>query len=128
MKARSSIARKIVSATALGFAFLFLASVFVPDFGHAVPDDRIPAGSVDPAEGLPTLGSIEDDRHYVRIVATPNGPLYSVFDRADDSEIASLLTAEQAAEWFPELPIPDMDFGTDGSPLMMAEPAYLQFQ
>ena len=128
MKAASLTARKIVCATTLGFAFLFLASVFVPDFSHALPDDGRPVESTGTQDGLPSLGTIEDDAFIVRVVATPDGPLYTVYDRVDGRELAALLTAEQAVEWFPSLPIPTMEFGMDDSPLMMAEPAHLDFQ
>ncbi len=127
MKAATLTARKIACATTLGLTFLFLASVFVPDFSHALPDDRGAAGSAGTQEGLTSLGTIEDDQYFVRVVATANGPLYSVYDRSDGRELAALLTAEQAAEWFPNLPIPAMEYGTDESPLMMAEPAFLDF-
>ena len=35
--------------------------------------------------------------------------------------VPSILTADEVATWFPDLPLPEMDFDTDGA-LMLAEP------
>ena len=112
---------RLIAAVALGVAFLFMASVFVPDFIQAQPRERPAAGSGNAHTGLRSLGSIEDDRYLVHIFSGPDAPLYSVFDRADGTELGVLMSAELAAERFPDLPIPDMDFGVD-SPIMLARP------
>ncbi|MCP3905385.1 MAG: hypothetical protein GY715_17290 [Planctomycetes bacterium] len=133
MKRPSPAVERLIFGTVLTLMFLLLASVFVPDLGHAqhaspIPPDQpsIAAPSTDPHEGLPSLGTIEDDRFIVHIYGGASDPLYSVYDRLDGSELAVLLTAEQAQQQFPELPIVEMDFGTD-SPLMLAEPERMEF-
>ena len=112
---------RLIAAAALGVAFLFMASVFVPDFIQAQPLGRPGAGPGSIRTDLHSLGSIEDDRYIVHIFSGPDAPLYSVFDRADGTELGVLMSAELAAERFPDLPIPDMDFGV-GSPIMLVDP------
>jgi hypothetical protein len=128
MKRLSPKLEQLVIAFGLGGAFLMMASIFAPDFTRAEtgagPGDEAAHSSGDAHAGLKSLGSIEDERYIVRIYGGADGPLYSVYDAIDGTELGVLLTAEKAAEWFPELPIPNMDFGT-GSPVMMAEPLYI---
>ncbi len=121
MKRLSPGLERLIAAAALGVAFLFMASVFVPDFIQAQPRERSAAGPGSAHTGLRSLGSIEDDRYLVHIFSGPDAPLYSVYDRADGTELGVLMTAELAADRFPDLPIPSMDFGV-GSPIMLADP------
>lgn len=122
---------QFIVAIALGGAFLLMASVFVPDFTRADSgvverpvDPAFTEPSTDPHEGLASLGSLESGRYVVRIYGGENEPLYSIYDAADGTELGVLLTAEKVAEWFPELPLPNMEYGTD-SPIMLAEPAHM---
>ncbi len=122
MKWTSALTRRSLAVGALALGFLVMASVFVPDrirAGEGVGSGR--SGSTDPHKSLLALGTIEDDSYLVRIFATPDGPRYSVYDTIDGSELGVLLTEEQVAKWFPDLPLPTMDFDALG-PLMLTEP------
>ncbi len=121
MKRLSPGLERLIAAAALGVAFLFMASVFVPDFIQAQPHEQPAGGPGNAHTGLRSLGTIEDDRYLVHIFSGPEAPLYSVFDRAEGTELGILMSAELAAERFPDLPIPSMDFGV-GSPIMLADP------
>lgn len=119
----SPTVERLLAGIVLGVAFLFMASVFAPDLTEARPPARIdqpapPEPSADPHEGLAPLGTIEDDRYLIRIYASEQGPLYSIYDRADGRELGVLMTAEDAAATFPDLPLPEMDFGTE-SPVLI---------
>lgn len=107
MKLSQRIMQHLVLAMALFVAFLFMASIFVPDPSQAGDLVGAPAAhSAAARNGLPSLGQLEGDRYEVKVFATPSGPLYSVYDRSG-TELASLLTAQQVAERFPQLPLPD---------------------
>ncbi len=125
MKRLSPGLERLIAAAALGVAFLFMASVFVPDFIQAQSRQRPAAGAGSAHAGLRSLGSIEDDRYLVHIFSGPDVPLYSVYDRADGTELGILMSAELAAERFPDLPIPSMDFGI-GSRIMLTDPDALR--
>ena len=129
-----TLAGRIAAGVALGVSFVLMASVFVPHGSRAdlmppaPPAPSIPLAppessallSVDPHEGLRSLGSIVNDCYLINLYAGEGGPWYSVFDARDGRELGTLLTAEKVAAWFPELPIPGM--ASDGT-LMLADPA-----
>jgi hypothetical protein len=76
--------------------------------------------STDPHADLISFGQIEDGCYIVQIYATESGPRYSVYDTIDGRELAVLMTAQQVARYFPDLPLEDLDFST-GSLLMRAD-------
>ena len=96
-------------AIGLFVAFLIMASIFVPKKLQA---DEAPLAAESAAHSsgargrLPLLGELESQRYTVRIYGTPDRPLYTVCDRSG-RELASLLSAEQVAGQFPDLPLPD---------------------
>jgi hypothetical protein len=121
MKRFSPNVERIFAGVALTLGFLLMASVFAPDFTEA-RTPRIPTvRAVNPHTGLRSLGTIEGTKHTVMIMATVDGPRYSVYDRAGVKLLAPLLTAEEVETLYPDLPLRTMDFA-EGA-LMMAEPA-----
>lgn len=122
---RPSIMLRIVTLLVVGLAFIILASVFVPESSEAESggSDRhgIEPVSTDPHESLHSLGTLEDDEYVIQVYATDAGPRYSVYDRADRAPLSVLITADQVAERYPELPLPGMDFDTPQQ-MMLAEP------
>ena len=127
MNRLSPVLERLIVGITLCAGFVLMASIFVPDRTQAELDPSqevaAPPLSTNPHEGLQSLGTIEDDRYSIDIYVGDEGPLYSIYDAADGRELAVLLTAKQVAEWFPDLPIPDMDFGGEG-PVMLAEPDF----
>jgi hypothetical protein len=131
MKRLPSSVKRIAAGSVLTVAFLFMASVFAPDLTLAYPEpvplmdptgfisNTVTSGSVNVPE---SLGVIESDRYLVEVFASPAGPRYSVIDRQNGAPLGLLMTADEVAEWFPDLPIPEMDFGVEGA-LMLADPA-----
>jgi hypothetical protein len=127
---RPSVIGRVLGGIALAAGFLFMASVFVPDFTQAGQDDgnRAPAPAqtvttqdappADPHADLLLIGTIEDDAYVLRVYATDGGARYSVFDH-DGRALGTLLTAEEVVQQFPELPVPAMDYGTE-VPVMLA--------
>ena len=122
MKRLPPIAERIIAAAALALGFLFMASIFVPDWtlAHEEPRSIAPpaADSTDPHENLVPLGSMESDQYIIRIYGRTEQPLYTIYT-TDGQQLATLLTAEQVAELFPELPLPSVEFDAIG-PLMYA--------
>jgi len=108
---------RTVAGCLLCAMFILMASVFAPDFSQAGTDGLAPN---DPHAGLTSLGVIMNQSYQVEIYGSPDGPLYTIFD-VSGRPLAALLTAEQAAEEFPDLPIPAMDFGTN-APLSLVMP------
>ena len=105
--------KRLLAGLTLCAAFLLMASIFVPDFSQAherdpMPDELLLPVTDEPA--LPSLGTIENGQYRVHIHVGDDGPRYSVFRLDDGRQIASLLTADQIARRFPDLPIPTMDF------------------
>lgn len=129
-KLPTHLVEKLVAGLALAFAFIVMASVISPTSSEAVDHDdgsHAPAHhplSTDPHEGLTSLGSLEGDKHYIFIYSTELGPRYSVYDATDGTELSVLITAERVAEWYPELPLPTIDFDTADRQIMLAEPEY----
>ena len=140
----SPIIRRVLSGMALVLAFMVMASVFSPERTRAgglsdplpgIPPhsveygtvDRIVVeqsgssnGSVNPHEGLNSLGAIEDRGYTIHIYATEVGPRYSIYENATGREIGALLSAEKVHQGFPELNLPTMEFNAD-SPLMLVD-------
>ncbi|MHC4990524.1 MAG: hypothetical protein ACYTGC_06040 [Planctomycetota bacterium] len=133
------IVERTVAGITLGVAFLIMASIIVPEDsgaterGHApatgsITPDESHAGvsdshvlpSTDPHEGLRQLGSIEGAGYLVCIFATQTGPRYSIYDAESEAELATLMTAEQVSEHFPDLPLDRLEISPPG--LMLAEP------
>jgi hypothetical protein len=109
------VVRHVFLALVLLAAFLVMASVFVPDRLQADEPGGSPASASAPhsaavRDSLPSLGQLVSDRYRVTVHATPDGPLYSVYDR-QGVELAALLTAAQIAEQFDDLPLPDARAG-----------------
>ncbi len=109
MKVPPPTVRRIIVAGILAAGFLVMASVFAPDRSQA--DDRDSSSQQTPAahsaarEGLPSLGQVSNDRYMIKIFGTPNGPVYSVYDKSG-VELGALLTAEQVTERFHGLHLP----------------------
>jgi hypothetical protein len=127
MRRPSPTLERFIAGATLTVLFLMMASVFAPDFTQANPGDvpaapATPPPSTDVHAGLASLGSILDDRYRIEIYADRDEPLYSIYDRLDGRTLGVLLHADEVEEWFPDLPLPDMQFG-DGSMLMLAEPS-----
>lgn len=129
-KSPNALIEKLVAGLALAFAFIVMASVISPapseagdhDDGSHSPENPLP--STDPHEGLISLGSLEGDEHHILIYSTELGPRYSVYDAADGTELSVLITAERVAEWYPQLPLPTIDFDTPELQIMLAEPEH----
>ena len=117
MKRLSPTAERIVAGLSLCLGFLFMASVFAPDFSHAREEMLPPVPRpVDRAAPPPTsLGTIEDDAFFVEIIATVEGPRYSVIRREDQVEIATMLTAEELTATFPELSVEGMELDSSAT-------------
>jgi len=135
MRRPSPTVERLLAAACLAAAFLVMASVFAPDFTEASAPPQHGAAAPPRTTGAPprpepatapaapaarSLGTLVDDAYRVEILAGLDGPRYTVFD-ANGRELATALTAEEAATLFPELPIPSMDTGS-GTQLMLAEP------
>jgi hypothetical protein len=157
----SPMLKRLTVLLVFAVAFLAMASVFSPERTKAggvglnpvdgseqqrmtTPREPHPtAASIDPHEGLRSLGSLESARYAIHIYATNSGPRYSIYERADQStakvagqgvegrEAGVLLTADQVNQWFPEIQLPAMDFSAtdssvaaeaDSATLMLAEP------
>lgn len=147
--------QRVLAAAGLIVAFVFMASVFSPSDSRAgqsaAPAIRLPtnaatvvrtpdsteAPSTDAHSGLSSLGEIQTNTYIVRIYSTSVGPRYTIIDRRDDGEVATLMSAEDVAKFFPELPLSEIEFGTtkrSGSeasnpgsgPLMMADTPCLE--
>lgn len=133
MKRLPPIAERLLAAVGLALGFLFMASIFVPDWslaegepariarpadprGQTLVEQHAP--SVDPHEGLVSLGSIESEEYTIRIYGNADQPLYSIYT-TDGELLATLLTADRVAELFPELPLPNLEFDALG-PMMYA--------
>ena len=111
----SPVFHRVLAGLGLGSAFLIMASVFSPDrmMAQTSPSSQRPAPvveSTDPHEGLQSLGSVESATHVVKVFATASGPRYSVYTK-DGVELGVLMSAEQVNRYFPELQLPDSDFG-----------------
>ena len=117
---RTVLARLSIAA-ALGLALLVMSSIFIPKpieadgAAYLVPPN---GPTTDPHAGLRSLGTIEDLDYRVEIFEGRIEPLYSIYDH-DGELIATLLTEAQVVKWFPELPLPTMDYGTPQADLLM---------
>ncbi|MHC5005250.1 MAG: hypothetical protein ACYTJ0_19280 [Planctomycetota bacterium] len=133
MTSPSPTVERLIAGITLGIAFLVMASIIVPDpteahdGDHAAtigPDASHGEGpdlpSTDPHEGLRSLGSLDCNGYRLDVYATQVGPRYTVCDPSGD-ELGVLLTAEQVQAYYPELPLPELDFSAS-STIMMAEP------
>ena len=122
---------RVIAGVTLFISFLVMASIFVPESshagdegshgavnGHARDGDR---HSTDPHAGLLSLGSVEEDCYAVHIYATSRGPRYSVYDMTNGEELGVLLSAEKVSEYFPDLPLPELDFSAN-TQLMLVDP------
>jgi hypothetical protein len=125
---------RLIAGITLGIAFLVMASIIVPDpsvahdgaegeveevEGHP-PETGFDMPSTDPHEGLRSLGTLESNGYTVEVYATQVGTRYTVCD-SDGFELGTLLTAEQVERYYPELPLPTLDFSAT-STIMLAEP------
>jgi hypothetical protein len=111
MKVSRRVVRSALAGTGLAVAFLFMASIIVPERsqagsgGDATPTTPDPL-STESIETMQPLGRIEGNLYSVGFYATPTGPLFTVFDR-HGNELAALLTPAQLAEQFPDLALTD---------------------
>ena len=100
--------KSLVIGTGLVVAFLFMASIFAPDRtqagGDETPEPPLGVYSAGSIDTMGPLGEMEGAEYDVKIFATPTGPLYSVYGKNGD-EVGTLLTADEIARRFPELPI-----------------------
>ena len=122
------VLRRVVTTLAVGAVFIGLASIFVPDWTQAELQrfdaaDEMDAAwmSTDPHVGLRSLGVMEGDRYRVEIWAGDQGPRFTIYEAGGTRAIATLLSADQVAERFPDLPLPQIDFDVPGM-LMLADP------
>jgi hypothetical protein len=110
MKVPRRVVRSVLVGTGLAVAFLFMASIIVPERSQAGGDGSPRTApeplSAESIEAMQPLGQIEGNLFTVGFFATPTGPLYTVYDR-NGNELAALLTPSQLAEQFPDLPLPD---------------------
>lgn len=122
----SATIERLLVIVSLTLAFLFMASIFVPDESRAgnaqIADDPGTFGpSVDAHGGLSSLGEIKGVRHTVKIFATSDGPRYTIFD-TDGVEIGTLLSMRQVIRHFGD-DLPLGEFQADAPvQLMHAEP------
>lgn len=129
-KSPNALVEKLVASLALAFAFIVMASIISPAPSQAVDHDDAPHPpaqhhpSTDPHEGLISLGSLEGDEYHIFIYSTDLGPRYSVYNTLDGTELSVLITAERVAQWYPELPLPAIDFDTPDLQIMLAEPEH----
>ncbi|MHC4081857.1 MAG: hypothetical protein ACYS15_04530 [Planctomycetota bacterium] len=106
MKVPRRIVRSVLAVTGLGVAFLFMASIIVPERseagGETFPPPVPNPYSAEVIEAVQPMGQIEGNLYTVGFFATPTGPLFTVYDR-HGNELAPLLTASQLAQQFPDL-------------------------
>jgi hypothetical protein len=106
MKVSRRIVRSVLAGTGLAVAFLFMASIIVPERSEAGSEGSIPdvpnPYSAETIEAVQPMGQIEGNQYTVGFYATPAGPLFTVYDR-EGNELAPLLTASQLAQQFPDL-------------------------
>jgi hypothetical protein len=108
MKVSRGVIRSTLVGIALGVGFLFMASIFVPgqtragESASGVPDPL----SAESMAAMKPLGRIEGKLYTVEVYSTPSGSLFTIYDR-HGNELAPLLTAQQAAEEFPDLNLTD---------------------
>ena len=109
----STTIERLLVIVSLTLAFLFMASIFVPNQSRAgngpiAADPGTSLPSVDAHAGLSSLGEIKGVRHTVKIFATSAGPRYTIFD-TDGVEIGTLLSMRQVIRHFgDDLPLPDL--------------------
>ena len=122
----STTIERLLVIVSLTLAFLFMASVFVPNESRAgtartADDPGTSLPSVDAHDGLSSLGEIKGLRHTVKIFATSDGPRYSIFD-TDGAEIGTLLSMRQVIRHFgDDLPLGEFQAETPVQ-LIHAEP------
>lgn len=95
----SRIMERLLVIVSLTLAFLFMASIFVPNESRAgndqiADDPGTSLPSVYAHDGLSSLGELKGPRHTVKIFATSEGPRYSILD-TDGVEIGTLLSMRQ---------------------------------
>jgi hypothetical protein len=146
MSAPSTTLQRLLTAAALLVAFVFMASIFSPESTragqrwHATDRDAVSTWmpsptlgeprSVDPHEGLRSLGQLDGLEYSVRIYDTSLGTRYSVIELANNCIVGTLLTIEDVERFFPELRLKELQFDTGArnddrestGPLMLAEP------
>jgi len=109
MKVSRRVVRSALAGTGLAVAFLFMASIIVPErsqAGSAAPPTAPDPLSAESIEAMQPLGRLEGNLYSVGFYATPTGPLFTVYDR-HGNELAALLTPSQLAEQFPDLGVTD---------------------
>ncbi len=122
----STTIERLLVIVSLSLAFLFMASVFVPNESRAgnaqiADDPGIALPSADAHDGLYSLGEIKGLRQTVKIFATPEGPRYTIYD-TDGVEIGTLLSIRQVIQHFND-DLPLGEFQADAPvKLMHAEP------
>lgn len=100
--------RKLAVGGTLLAAFLVMASIFAPGRTEAEQEPQeIPSivYSDEVRQNMSLIGELEGINYTVELYATPYGPLYNVFDRASGRQLADLISADQVAARFPDLPI-----------------------
>lgn len=126
------ILERVAAGVVLSLMFLLMASVFVPEPSLAHTDNGVRRGgtaeSVEPIAprnaidavtvesahaSLTPLGVLEAGPYRIQIMATEDGPRYTVRRTADDAVLGLLLTPWQVEERFPTLPLPNLDFSAN---------------
>lgn len=122
MKRLPPLVERIVTGAGLVVMFGLMASVIVPDWTQAESVERDEWPSVDPHDGLASFGTFEGEQYVVHVFAGPEGPLYTIEDRATGEIVATLMDAERIHRSFPDLSLPLVDFSADATgPIMMAD-------
>ncbi len=108
---------RLIAGITLAIALVVMASVFSPH--RTLAEDHSETDNVQHETALPTedphsdfqaLGTLEHRRFTVHVYSHNQEPRYTVCDNEDGTELGVLMTADEVAEWFPELPIPEIDF------------------
>jgi hypothetical protein len=132
----SSKIERIVAGLVLGIAFLTMASIIVPSDSQATfnehdahtGDAHHPGGAHTTTPGshdathadvsgstlvhadLVEIGTLETSCYLVRIYAGSTEPRYTIIDLTNGEYLGELLTAPQVEQFYPELPITDINF------------------
>lgn len=106
---------RVGSASAIALGFLWITSRVDPDQSRASSAEQTTTIAASPSLPAASMGVLEGRELLVNIVATPDGPRYTVLDRTG-AILAERLSQEELYQSFPDL---RMDTVVAG-PLMLA--------